>query len=186
MAAAVFPRARARRHAPLRRHDRGRRHHDRRCAGDDDPQRASRPADRQFLASALSRRDPAARGHARPLSRRLCRASPDGPAMTAFRRFIMVEWSGLAAVIVVGAAVLAVLTPNFLTEFNIYVMLRSFCVGLLVGFAQMVTLGVGQMNIAVGALGGLVAICFGGMMEVLGVPLWLAIPLALVIGAIGG
>ena len=47
-------------------------------------------------------------------------------------------------------------------------MLRSFCVGLLVGFAQMVTLGVGQMNIAVGALGGLVAIAFGGMMEVVG------------------
>ena len=45
-------------------------------------------------------------------------------------------------------------------------MLRSFCVALLVGFAQMVTLGVGQMNIAVGALGGLVAIAFGGMMEV--------------------
>ena len=42
---------------------------------------------------------------------------------------------------------------------------------LLVGFAQMVTLGVGQMNIAVGALGGLVAIAFGGMMEVFGLPL---------------
>ena len=63
------------------------------------------------------------------------------------------------------------LAPAFLTEFNIYVMLRSFCVGLLVGFAQMVTLGVGQMNISVGALGGLVAISAGGMMEVLGLPL---------------
>ena len=42
---------------------------------------------------------------------------------------------------------------------------------LLVGFAQMVTLGVGQMNIAVGALGGLVAISLGGMLEVMGVPL---------------
>jgi ribose transport system permease protein len=106
--------------------------------------------------------------------------------MSAIRRLVMVEWSGLAAVILIGAVVLAILTPNFLTEFNIYVMLRSFCVGLLVGFAQMVTLGVGQMNIAVGALGGLVAISFGGMMEVWGVPLWLAIPLALLIGALGG
>jgi ribose transport system permease protein len=102
------------------------------------------------------------------------------------RRLLLVEWSGLLAAILIGGAVLAVLAPNFLTEFNIDVMLRSFCVVLLVGFAQMVTLGVGQMNIAVGALGGLVAICFGGMMEVLGVPLWLAIPLALDIGAIGG
>ena len=82
------------------------------------------------------------------------------------RRLLLVEWSGLLAAIVIGGAVLAVLAPNFLTEFNIYVMLRSFCVALLVGFAQMVTLGVGQMNIAVGALGGLVAISLGGMLDV--------------------
>lgn len=102
------------------------------------------------------------------------------------RRLLLVEWSGLAVAIVLGSVFLAFLSPNFLSEFNIYVMLRSFCVGLIVGFAQMVTLGVGQMNIAVGALGGLVAICFGGMMEVLGLPIILAIPLALLIGALGG
>jgi ribose transport system permease protein len=101
-------------------------------------------------------------------------------------RLIMVEWSGLLAAIVIGSAVLAWLAPAFLTEFNIYVMLRSFCVGLLVGFAQMVTLGVGQMNISVGALGGLVAISAGGMMEVLGFPLIVAVLLALLIGALGG
>jgi ribose transport system permease protein len=106
--------------------------------------------------------------------------------MTLFRRLILVEWSGLALAILLGAAVLAMLSPNFLTEFNLYVMLRSFCVGLLVGFAQMVTLGVGQMNIAVGALGGLVAIAFGGMMEKFGLPIVLAAPLALAIGAAGG
>jgi ribose/xylose/arabinose/galactoside ABC-type transport system permease subunit len=60
--------------------------------------------------------------------------------------------------------------PNFLTEFNIFVMLRSFCVSLLVAFAQMVMLGVGQMNISVGALGGLVAVSLGGMMDALGRP----------------
>ena len=98
----------------------------------------------------------------------------DAPMPSA--RLLLVEWSGLAVAIVLGAALLSILTPNFLTEFNIYVMLRSFCVALLVGFAQMVTLGVGQMNISVGALGGLVAISFGGMMEVLGVPLVLADP----------
>lgn len=106
--------------------------------------------------------------------------------MPFLKRLLLVEWSGLAAAIVIGAVVLAFLSPNFLTEFNIYVMLRSFCVSLLVGFAQMVTLGVGQMNISVGALGGLVAICFGGMMEVLGFPIILAVPLAIAIGALGG
>ena len=72
-----------------------------------------------------------------------------------------------------------VVSPNFLSEFNFYVLLRSVCVSILVAFAQMVTLAVGQMNLSVGALGGMVAILFGGMMEVFGVPLWLAVPIAL-------
>src|SRR5581483_1257424 len=165
---------------------RGGRHDDRRLAGHHHPQRPARPPDRQFLAPAVPRRDPAPRGHARPLPRLLRRAPQARAAMSLVRRLLLVEWSGLAAAIVIGAVALALVSPNFLTEFNIYVMLRSLCVGLLVGFAQMVTLGVGQMNIAVGALGGLVAIAFGGMMEGLGVPLFLAIPLALLIGAAGG
>ena len=106
--------------------------------------------------------------------------------MNQLRRLVLVEWSGLAVAIVIGAAILSMLAPNFLTEFNIYVMLRSFCVALLVGFAQMVTLGVGQMNIAVGALRGLVAIAFGGMMEVYGLPILAAVPVALLIGPAGG
>jgi ribose transport system permease protein len=102
------------------------------------------------------------------------------------RRLVSVEWSGLVAAIVVGAVTLALVSPAFLTEFNLYVMLRSFCVALLVGFAQMVTLGVGQLNLSVGALGGLVAIAVGGSMEVLGLPIIVAVPLALLLGALGG
>jgi ribose transport system permease protein len=106
--------------------------------------------------------------------------------MSWFRRLLLVEWSGLAAAIVLGAIALSFIAPNFLTEFNIYVMLRSLSVGLLVAFAQMITLGVGQMNIAVGALGGLTAIIFGATIELYGLPLLLAIPVALAIGAFGG
>ena len=106
--------------------------------------------------------------------------------MTMLRRLLLVEWSGLVAAIVIGGVALAFIAPNFLTEFNLYVMLRSLCVGLLVAFAQMITLGVGQMNIAVGAIGGVVAIAFGGMMEVYGVPIAIAVPLALAIGALAG
>jgi ribose transport system permease protein len=106
--------------------------------------------------------------------------------MTLLRRLLLIEWSGLALAIVFGALALSIIAPNFLTEFNLYVMLRSLSVGLLVAFAQMVTLGVGQMNIAVGALGGLTAVMFGATMEIYGFPLLLAIPLALGIGALGG
>jgi len=102
------------------------------------------------------------------------------------RRIIDAEWAGLLAAIVVGAIVLAVVSPNFLSEFNFYVLLRSVCVSIIVAFAQMVTLAVGQMNLSVGALGGMVAVLFGGMMEVLSVPLWLAVPIAIGIGVVGG
>ncbi len=57
---------------------------------------------------------------------------------------------------------------------------------MLVAFAQMIVLAVGQMNLSVGALGGLAAVLFGAMLERLHVPLFLAIPLALVIGLAGG
>ena len=113
-------------------------------------------------------------------------ASPVRLAMRVFRRLLLVEWSGLVAAILIGSGALALIAPNFLTEFNLYVMLRSLSVGLLVAFAQMVTLGVGQMNIAVGGIGGLVAIIFGGAMEIYGLPLALAVPFALAIGALAG
>jgi ribose transport system permease protein len=106
--------------------------------------------------------------------------------MNLLRRLVIVEWSGLATAIILGAAALGIIAPNFLTEFNLYVMFRSLSVVLLVAFAQMITVGVGQMNIAVGAIGGLVAIALGGMIEVYGLPLGLAIPLALAIGALAG
>jgi ribose transport system permease protein len=102
------------------------------------------------------------------------------------RRILNAEWAGLLAAIVVGAIVLAVVSPAFLSEFNFYVLLRSVCVSIIVAFAQMVTLGVGQMNLSIGALGGMTAILFGGMMEVFGAPLWLAVPIAIAIGVLGG
>jgi ribose/xylose/arabinose/galactoside ABC-type transport system permease subunit len=72
---------------------------------------------------------------------------------------------------------------------DFYVVLHSVWVGILVAFAQMVVLGAGQMNLSVGALGGMTAIPFSGMMEVFievfELPLWLAVPIAIAIGVLG-
>jgi len=106
--------------------------------------------------------------------------------MSFSQRLLSKEWSALAAAIIAGTIALSALSPAFLTEFNLYVMLRSFCVVLIVAFAQMLTLAVGQMNLSIGALGGLVAIAVGGMMEKLGLPVPVAILLGLVLGAGGG
>jgi ribose transport system permease protein len=106
--------------------------------------------------------------------------------VTFSQSFFAKEWSALAAAILMGFVALALLSPAFLTEFNLYVMLRSFCVVLVVAFAQMLTLAVGQLNLSIGALGGLVAIAVGGMMEKFGLPIGVAVAIGLVIGAAGG
>jgi ribose transport system permease protein len=102
------------------------------------------------------------------------------------QRVLSTEWSALAVAILIGFSFLSLLSPAFLTEFNLYVMLRSFCVVLVVAFAQMLTLAVGQLNLSIGALGGLVAIAVGGMMEKFGLPVGLAILIGLLIGVAGG
>lgn len=102
--------------------------------------------------------------------------------MTVLQRLSRNEWIGLAAIFAVGFVVMSFVSSSFLLEYNIYVMLRSACVSLLVAFAQMIVLAVGQMNLAVGAMGGLVAVLFGAMLEWFGVPLVVAIPVALLIG----
>jgi ribose transport system permease protein len=106
--------------------------------------------------------------------------------VTLSRRLLSNEWSALAATILIGFATLSIISPAFLTEFNLYIVLRSFCVALLVAFAQMLTLAVGQLNLSIGALGGFVAIAVGGMMEKLGLPIAAAVAAGLAIGAAGG
>ena len=106
--------------------------------------------------------------------------------MTPLARLAHIEWSGILVTILAGALALAVLSPAFLSEFNLFVLLRSFCVALLVAYAQMVTLGVGQLNLAVGALGGLVAIVVGGIMDALGLPVFVAVGAGILVGGLAG
>jgi ribose transport system permease protein len=103
-----------------------------------------------------------------------------------FARAARVQWSGLAVVCLAALAGLALVSPNFVSEYNIFVLLRSVCVSLLVAYSQMVMLGVGQMNLSIGALGGLVAVIVGGLMDAWGVPTLPAIAIALAAGGAAG
>lgn len=110
-------------------------------------------------------------------------------AISATRRgwsWLQAEWVWLAGIVALECVVLAILEPNFLTEFNLYVMLRGVAVTLIVALAQLMVLAVGQLNLSVGAIGGVVAVCTGGMMEVWGLPAIVAIALGLVLGTTAG
>ena len=49
-------------------------------------------------------------------------------------------------------------------------LLLAVAVNTLIAFSQMIIIAIGQMNLAVGAIGGLAAISFAGMMQVWGLP----------------
>ena len=96
------------------------------------------------------------------------------------------EWFGLLLIAVVASVVLALSKPAFLSTHNLYVLMLGFSLSVLVALAQMIIIAIGQMNLSVGAMGGLVAIIFAGMMEVWGLPPALAALFGLLIGVAAG
>jgi ribose transport system permease protein len=98
------------------------------------------------------------------------------------RTLLAADWLGLLLLVVLGGAVLAAFHPAFLSGFNLYVLLVSFSLTALVAMAQMIIIAIGQMNLSVGAIGGLAAIAFAGGMEVWHLPPALALLLGLALG----
>jgi ribose transport system permease protein len=96
------------------------------------------------------------------------------------------DWSGLLLIVVVAIVLIGIARPSFLSPFNIQILLAAVAVNMVIALAQMIIIAIGQMNLAVGAIGGLAAICFAGMMEVWGVPVPLAVLGGLLIGLAAG
>ncbi len=106
--------------------------------------------------------------------------------MSPLARAIRTDWFGPLAVVVLAVVVIGALRPAFLSPFNIQVLLAAIAVNAVIAMAQMVIIAVGQMNLSVGAIGGLAAISFAGMMQVWGLPPLPAAILALAIGLVCG
>lgn len=106
--------------------------------------------------------------------------------MTILKRFIGQDWFPLLLIALCGVAVLTFISSNFLSSYNLFVMLRILSVTCLVALAQMVVIAIGQMNLAVGAIGGLVAILFGGMLELYGIPIPVAAAIGVLVGVTAG
>ncbi|MEM6762856.1 MAG: ABC transporter permease, partial [Pseudomonadota bacterium] len=96
------------------------------------------------------------------------------------------DWFGLLVAFCGGAIALSLTQPTFLSSFNVYVMLTAFSLAVLVALSQMVILAIGQLNLSVGAIGGLAAVTFAGTMEVWGLPIPLAVLAGLLVGLVAG
>jgi ribose transport system permease protein len=93
----------------------------------------------------------------------------------------------LLAISIAGFVALAIASDgSLLSGSAIETLFAYVAVPVLIGLAQLVALSVGQMNLSVGALGGFVAVAGGIVMADNGVPAWMAVIGALVLGAAVG
>jgi ribose transport system permease protein len=102
------------------------------------------------------------------------------------RKLLATDWFGLTLLACAAVAVLGALRPDFLSAFNVFVLLDTLALSTLIALAQMVVIALGQMNLSVGAIGGLVAISFSGMMQVFGLPPLAALLAGLLLGGVCG
>jgi ribose transport system permease protein len=106
--------------------------------------------------------------------------------MGSLARYSRADWFGPLLITMLAIAVVGGFEPSFLAPYNIQILLLAISINALIAFSQMIIIAVGQMNLSVGAIGGLAAISFAGMMEVWGVPAPIAAVLALAIGLLAG
>ena len=102
------------------------------------------------------------------------------------RRINLAAMSSALSLIVIIAAFWAFFSwrqPGFLSSFNLLTLGRALAIDIVIGFAQMVVLATGGMNLAVGAIGVCTVMAGGTMMQVLGLPAPVAILGALAPGA---
>ena len=96
------------------------------------------------------------------------------------------DWIGPGLVSLIAVIGISLFQPAFLSSFNIFVLLAAISVNMVIALGQLVIIGIGQMNLALGSIGGLVAISFVGVIETFGVPVPVALILGLGIGIAAG
>ena len=93
---------------------------------------------------------------------------------------------GLALIIAAMVAVFGWTAPGFLGPFNVFAVARDMSVAVVIGYAMMVVLAIGGMNLAVGSIGVCAAMATGAA-QAAGVPVTGAVALGLAVAmALGG
>jgi len=93
---------------------------------------------------------------------------------------------GLAIVILILIALISTLSPRFLSPFNLFTLTRNLAIDTVIGFAMMVVLACGHMNLAVGSIGVSAIMATGFLLEGLGLPIPVSIAGGLATGALMG
>jgi ribose transport system permease protein len=89
---------------------------------------------------------------------------------------------GLVLIIAGFWTVFSIRAPGFLSSFNLFTVGRALAIDIVIGFAQMVVLATGGMNLSVGAIGVCAVMMGGYLMQTLGLPVPVAMAGALALG----
>ena len=102
--------------------------------------------------------------------------------------FLKRSWNRFGLLLVVAAfwGLFMWRAEGFLDEYNLFTLVRLASVQIMIAFSQMVPMSAGEMNLSIGAIGGIAAMFAGAMMELLGVPPLLAIGISLAVAVFLG
>jgi len=105
---------------------------------------------------------------------------------TALRKIVRNDLAGITFALVLLCTLLTIFTDGFFSAYNLDSVIKNISIFTIVGMSQMVTLGVGQFNLSVGAIGGCAGMIFGALIELMGIPYVIAIIISLTAGYLLG
>jgi ribose transport system permease protein len=105
----------------------------------------------------------------------------------SFDGFVKSQNFILLVIIILGVFVLGVSSQgNFFGEISVTTFFTFLAVPIMIGLAQMITIAVGQLNLAIGAIGGFAASCAAVAISSLGLPELLGALIAVSVGGLAG
>lgn len=104
----------------------------------------------------------------------------------AMTRFLLSNEFGLTTLIALTVVVFALTLQGFTTPFSLFAMGRQIGIDTMIGLAMMAVIVTGGLDLSVGAIGVCAAMTFGWLAQVLGVPILLSVPLAVLFGGVLG
>jgi ribose transport system permease protein len=101
-------------------------------------------------------------------------------------RLLLSNEFGLAVLIAIAFTAFAVSLPGFTSPFSLFTIGRQIGIDTMIGLAMMAVIVTGGLDLSVGAIGVCAAMVFGWLAQMMGVPLPLAIPMAILFGTFLG
>ncbi len=98
-------------------------------------------------------------------------------------RFLLSNEFGLAVLIALTVLIFAITLDGFTSPFSLFTIGRQIGIDTMIGLAMMAVIVTGGLDLSVGAIGVCAAMVFGWMVQVMGLPIFLSVPFAVLFGA---